>query len=911
MARYQPRHKRSSILRKVALGSLIFILTAGIALTVFRASVLELGLKAALSSQGLGPIEIDVQGLGPTTVKIGTVSLLGGQMGVKNLEAHYGLNLWRRGQVDSLSVTGFHLSGNWTAEGVSFGSLDRFFQQPTEQLSESSTGPADSSNQQSTFLDHLVIEEAVVSVRHPDGLITIETDLSVDGGGEENIITTNTQIQGPNIAGTIQWDGTTHDFDAISVIGTGLVQLSANAFRVPGQTKTVDLDVEVDIEAEDKNFNVIANRPLTIKSPLPNNLNLIDGSNGAETAVSISLSSDNQNEPIISAARNGEGFLVTSDLNLAWSSPMGSGTAGLVGWIDFDNENLPQDFMFERLSLSIEDTPSPIGKVTAKVSADGLRGPIAVAEGPLKFEAKILNGSARDIAFDDLSVTANTVFRLDGLSLAFDLNEFTASIDGGAYNDSVRFEQPVSVVLDPSLPTSQVITIVFGADGSATFTFDTGLRIDAPSAALIASENTTNMSIIAPSVAIDGFWVSGEPGVDLNVTLQDAQITNDLIQGRNLTAEFSGTLDALRGTISGLTGLRPRQGPARAGLPFESQVVWIDQQLTFEGVLQTDSANKLATFIVNYDASQGQGQIGTTVGPLVFGGNQLAPSDVYGLGLPFTPTSGEFGAELSLPVGDASQVAGNMLFIRDLEIEAGAVRLERMNTVLALEQIWPPLIKSDQTVSIGLVQAGVPVTNILASFSISEQNLLDIPSLEMDFAGGKISGDEFTIDLAQGREIVNLDVRGVNMDTLAQLSGLPGLQADGVLSGTIPVLLSSNDALIRDGVLTTENPGRISYRPPSGSTAADATEGGLQLALQAMEEFEYDSLSLTVSGSLFKELNAGLAIKGRNPNLYGGYPIDFNLNLSGELANIIQGSLTGYRVPESIKQQLMAFPSRQ
>ncbi|NKB45291.1 MAG: hypothetical protein GKS03_13545, partial [Alphaproteobacteria bacterium] len=90
---------------------------------------------------------------------------------------------------------------------------------------------------------------------------------------------------------------------------------------------------------------------------------------------------------------------------------------------------------------------------------------------------------------------------------------------------------------------------------------------------------------------------------------------------------------------------------------------------------------------------------------------------------------------------------------------------------------------------------------------------------------------------------------------------------------------------------------------------AATNQGGMALALQALENFNYESIAVKVSGSAQKNLETSLAIKGRNPALYDGYPIDFNLNLSGELANVVRDSMVGYRVPEAIKRQLMAFPS--
>ncbi len=48
-------------------------------------------------------------------------------------------------------------------------------------------------------------------------------------------------------------------------------------------------------------------------------------------------------------------------------------------------------------------------------------------------------------------------------------------------------------------------------------------------------------------------------------------------------------------------------------------------------------------------------------------------------------------------------------------------------------------------------------------------------------------------------------------------------------------------------------------------------------------------------------------VKGRNPDFYGGYPVEFNLNISGKLGQILDRSLAGYRIPENIRKSLGSF----
>ena len=81
----------------------------------------------------------------------------------------------------------------------------------------------------------------------------------------------------------------------------------------------------------------------------------------------------------------------------------------------------------------------------------------------------------------------------------------------------------------------------------------------------------------------------------------------------------------------------------------------------------------------------------------------------------------------------------------------------------------------------------------------------------------------------------------------------------------------------------------------------------MKLALRALEDFRYDSLRMTLNRQLGGETLVTLHLKGRNPDLYDGYPIALNLTLSGALDRILQDSLSGYRVPDKIRQRMLDF----
>jgi hypothetical protein len=79
------------------------------------------------------------------------------------------------------------------------------------------------------------------------------------------------------------------------------------------------------------------------------------------------------------------------------------------------------------------------------------------------------------------------------------------------------------------------------------------------------------------------------------------------------------------------------------------------------------------------------------------------------------------------------------------------------------------------------------------------------------------------------------------------------------------------------------------------------------MALRALSNFQYSDLTLTMSRESGGDTVVLMQVKGRNPDFYGGYPVEFNLNISGKLDQILDRSLAGYRIPENIRKSLGQF----
>jgi hypothetical protein len=163
------------------------------------------------------------------------------------------------------------------------------------------------------------------------------------------------------------------------------------------------------------------------------------------------------------------------------------------------------------------------------------------------------------------------------------------------------------------------------------------------------------------------------------------------------------------------------------------------------------------------------------------------------------------------------------------------------------------------------------------------------------------------IDLADPHADLVLGVEEVDLARLLQLAQIEGLTGTGSLSGRIPVSIAGDAVVIRDATLAATGAGSLRYAPATTPSALVGAGANMDMALQALNNFQYSVLTLTVNRESGGETAALMHVKGSNPDFYGGYPVELNLNISGKLDQILDRSLAGYRIPENIRKNLGDF----
>lgn len=310
----------------------------------------------------------------------------------------------------------------------------------------------------------------------------------------------------------------------------------------------------------------------------------------------------------------------------------------------------------------------------------------------------------------------------------------------------------------------------------------------------------------------------------------------------------------------------------------------------------------------SHDLARGRGKASLKVGPIDFAPGLRQPADlapfVSGVAEDVTGTVALAGS-LSW---DAERIASDLeLLLRDLSAVTDAATITRLNGVIAVDGLSPFTTPPGQQVAVAAIDAGLPFTDGLLTFRIAPGPTLEIAGGELHLAGGTVELEPLVIDPARDGVEAALMVTGVQLGQLLALAGIDGLSGDGRLSGRIPVTFRDRDVIITQGELAAEAPGWLSYAPLQPPAALQGQGETVSLALSALTNFHYQELRLTVDRQAGGEMVVAMHVRGNNPDFYDGYPVEFNLNVSGALDRVLRQSLAGYRIPEAIEEQFERF----
>jgi len=302
----------------------------------------------------------------------------------------------------------------------------------------------------------------------------------------------------------------------------------------------------------------------------------------------------------------------------------------------------------------------------------------------------------------------------------------------------------------------------------------------------------------------------------------------------------------------------------------------------------------------------GRGDLEARLGPLAFAPGGLQPGALAPALATLKAATGraEASARLSWHPGVLTGTAD--LALNDISFEAPEAIVEGLSGTLRLKSLFPLASAPGQSLTVRQINPGVRLNDIAITYGIAAtpRPRLEVAKAGFSIAGGKVRTRDVVLDPAAPRQIIPLEIDGLDLAEAFNLLNVDGLSGDGRLSGTIPVVADATGIEIRGGRLDAAGPGRLRFESEAATRVLSGAGDSADLMLRALRDFRYDELSLTLDAERAGTARLGLMLLGNNPRVLDGYPFRFNINLETNPIRLMGALREAYRLSNRALRRL-------
>ena len=220
----------------------------------------------------------------------------------------------------------------------------------------------------------------------------------------------------------------------------------------------------------------------------------------------------------------------------------------------------------------------------------------------------------------------------------------------------------------------------------------------------------------------------------------------------------------------------------------------------------------------------------------------------------------------------------------DVAITAGSTTLKHGNIDLDMPDLTNRLIKFSADVPVLEIGKIVAHDLIVRAVYLAPELMLEQTALSI--YDGSLAILPITVNLDQRPLILTLQLQNVDLAKLLATLDYQELSATGTINGELPIKISPDAIELQDGMLTGTRPGVLRYQGPVADNE--------NIAFKALRNLNYHSLQAKVNYQTNGDYHLGLRLEGSNPEVLSGHPLAFNLNLNGQLPELLKrGFLAG------------------
>lgn len=242
------------------------------------------------------------------------------------------------------------------------------------------------------------------------------------------------------------------------------------------------------------------------------------------------------------------------------------------------------------------------------------------------------------------------------------------------------------------------------------------------------------------------------------------------------------------------------------------------------------------------------------------------------------------------------------LQIHGLDLTAGSLSIT--NATLAAD--LPDLARQAATVTAGVPNLGLGKTLTAQDLQIKVgyqplKHQVDLEQAKLSLFAGTLALAPGHFSTLEPSALLTVLLEDIDLSQLLTSLDYPDISGTGKLTGSLPVTISKTGFELEDGELTGTRPGVLRYR----GKAADPNN----LAFQALRNLAYHGLQAKLSYRPNGDYRLGLRLEGHNPEVLSGHPLAFNLNISGQLPELLQKGLLAGDFERAVIQQASTQPA--
>ena len=312
--------------------------------------------------------------------------------------------------------------------------------------------------------------------------------------------------------------------------------------------------------------------------------------------------------------------------------------------------------------------------------------------------------------------------------------------------------------------------------------------------------------------------------------------------------------------------------------------------------VKTPSGLLLAQGTLRHGLSSGDGRLDFSTDRLAFAEGILQPQELTPVLLGVVAAvSGEARATGHFEWNRTGLTSSSAkASLSDIGMQASAARFAGISGDIAFSSLVPVRTRGTQAVSIGVIDAGVPLEGGIALVRVEGGGDVIIENAQWPFAGGQLVLTSGALNTRAEVQQAELAALSINLKELLNLVEMDGLTGDGMLGGAVPIEIRDGSVYVMSAKLAAEPGGVIRYSNASTDAAGQTAEGA-NIAFQALENFHFDVLSVEIDGPVDGDLTLKIVLQGANPDLLEGYPVHLNVTTEGAFLDLLRRGTVGLR----------------